>query len=433
MRDTPTLIQPARTSRKLRVGAWCRSLDFEKAMRGETEQLAEAVFSVVPRAPARNPSPALLADDSDVLIIDVDLGDADEYVLLSRIVELRGSRRPVIATAPDAAMNDVRRLMRLGVSDFLPQPVSRAEIEHSLKSVISRLAQDDPAAKRGAVATFMRPTGGAGATTLATHFAFALASKQPPRKIAVVDLDLQRGAAGLHLDLRADVGVVSCLERYPDIDPGLIDSVASKHGAGIDVFLATPNRWPLDDYAPEAIGQLLEVMRGVYDWVVVDAPPVWTRWHRALLERTDIAVVVLQKTVADLRLARGQLDALREFDLHPNQIVTVCNRVQQGWFGRDISKSEVELALGRPVDCAVPSDYALVSEAINLGVPTSRIKAGSKFEKATVALADEIERRLTLGRLDAPKAVVPQSTQATSPGEGLRNESRRAVVSAQSA
>ena len=162
MRDTPTPIQPARASRNLRVGAWCRSLEFEHAIRGETEKLADVVFSVVPRAPARNPSPALLADDSDVLIIDVDLADADEYVLLSRIVELRGSRRPVIATAPDAAMNDVRRLMRLGVSDFLPQPVSRAEIVHSLKSVASRLAQDDPAAKRGAVATFMRPTGGAG-------------------------------------------------------------------------------------------------------------------------------------------------------------------------------------------------------------------------------------------------------------------------------
>jgi pilus assembly protein CpaE len=111
-----------------------------------------------------------------------------------------------------------------------------------------------------------------------------------------------------------------------------------------------------------------------------------------LLARTDAAIVVLQKSVAQLRLARNLVDMLQS-DLDADRIVTVCNRVQQGWFGRDLSKGDVQMALGRDVDCAVPNDDALVSEAVNLGVPVSQLKNGSKFEKAVLALADDLERR----------------------------------------
>jgi pilus assembly protein CpaE len=391
--------QASSTTRRLRVGAWCRSLGLERAMRAEEERLPEMLFSIVPRAPGAAAAAAVWADDCEVLIVDVDLAEADELALLSRIVEMRGPRRPVIATAADGAVDDVRRLMRLGIADFLPQPIAKTDFEHSLRSVSQRLAQDDAMAKRGAVALFTRAAGGAGATTLATHFAYALTARTPQRKIALLDLDLQRGTAGLHLDITADVGVVSCLERFPEIEPGLIESVANKHASGMDVFTATANHWPLDDYSPHAIAQMLDVMRRVYDWVVVDAPPAWTRWQHALLERTDIAVVVTQKTVAGLRQTRTLIGAL-EAALKADQILTVCNRVQTDWLGRGIAKTDADLALGRSVDFAVPGDDALVREAADLGVPVSRVKRGSKFEKATNALADGIEQRLARRRLD---------------------------------
>jgi pilus assembly protein CpaE len=425
--NEPSTVPSSLGPRKMRVGAWCRSLALEQAMRAEEERLPEIYFSVVPRGPGAVAGAATWADDCDVLIIDVDLAQADEFVFLSRIVEMRGGRRPVIATAANGAVDDVRRLMRLGIADFLPQPIAKADLEHSLKSLVQRRAQDESTSKRGAVALFTRAAGGSGATTLATHFAFGLSARPPQRKVALLDLDLQRGAAGLHLDVTADVGVVNCLERFPNIEPGLIESVATKHASGIDVFAATANRWPLDDYDPQAVAQMLDVMRRVYDWIVVDAPPVWTRWHHALLERTDIAVVVAQKTVANLRLTRGLIDALQA-DLRSDQIVTVCNRVQTGWFGRGIAKGDADMALGRAVDCAIPSDYALVSEAANLGVPVSRLKSGSKFEKATHALAEEIERRVGINRLDPPAAAsAAASERSPTTREDWTHDARIAV------
>lgn len=392
MTRSESTFQATRPARPLRVGVWCRTLELEQSVRDEARDMSDVTLVAAPKGHVTSAASAAWADDCDVLIVDVDLSDQREFDLLSRILEVRGARRPVIATAASAAVDDVRRLMRLGLSDFLPQPLSRADLEHSLHNVAARLAQDDTSIRKGAIALFMRASGGAGATTLATHVAFAMAARAPQRKVAVLDLDLQRGTAGLHMDVASDVGVVNCLERFPHIEPGLIESIATKHKSGIDFFGSSGNRWPLDDYAPEAVAQLLDVMRRVYDLVIIDAPSVWTRWHHELLARTDAAVVVLQKSVAQLRLARNLIDTLQT-DLDAERIVTVCNRVQQGWFGRDLSKGDVQLALGRDVDCAVPSDDALVSEAVNLGVPVSQLKSGSKFEKAVLALADEMERR----------------------------------------
>lgn len=394
-------------------------------MRAEEERLPDILFSVVPRAQGATAAASVWADDCDVLIIDVDLAQADELALLSRVVEMRGARRPVIATAASGAVDDVRRLMRLGISDFLPQPIAHGDLEHALRSIGSRLSQDEAMAKRGAVAVFARAAGGAGATTLATHFAYAMNARAPKRKVALLDLDLQRGAAGLHLNVPADVGVVSCLERFPEIEPGLIESVANKHESGIDVFAATANHWPLDDYSPHAIGQMLDVMRRVYDWIVVDAPPVWTRWQHTLLERTDVAAVVTHKTVAGLRQTRALIGAL-EGALTSDQIVTVCNRAQSGWLSRGIATNDANLALGRAFDCTIPADDALVSEASDLGVPVSRVKKGSKFEKATNALADEIEKRLTMRRLD-PHAGASGALTMPTPRQDWTHDARVAV------
>ncbi len=63
--------------------------------------------------------------DPDILILDVDPRDADELAHLQRIMQTYFPNTPVVATAPEATLQDVRQLMHLGVVDFVPQPITR--------------------------------------------------------------------------------------------------------------------------------------------------------------------------------------------------------------------------------------------------------------------------------------------------------------------
>ena len=59
----------------------------------------------------------------DVLVLDIDPSNADEIAALNAIVSDRFPETPVVATAANASLQDVRQLMRMGVVDVVPQPV----------------------------------------------------------------------------------------------------------------------------------------------------------------------------------------------------------------------------------------------------------------------------------------------------------------------
>jgi len=388
--SAPLRTHPA--SAAIKVAAWCETENLARELRAQARAFPEFSLTVDLRESKRGDHGAL---DAHVLILDLDLAQAHELEYLADILAKRGQGRPVVATSAHADVAQVRQLMRMGVSDFLAQPVTPADLEHSLRGLVARVAPIAPVTKSGTVITVFRPVGGTGATTIATHLAIAAAAGAQDRRVALVDLDLQNGSVGLQLDINTDVGVTNCLDRFQDIEPGLIKSVAVKHASGVDVLVAPQDHRPLDAYPPQAIEKLLETMSHVYDVVIVDTPQAWTHWHSGLLARTDLALVVLQKTVANLRHGRRLIGALKNTHLSSDQIMTVCNRVPQTWFARDISQADTEAALGAKVDLTAPSDYALLSEAANLGVHVSRIRAGTKFEKSIGALRAELDKRIT--------------------------------------
>ena len=70
---------------------------------------------------------------ADVIIVEMHLNQETDRAAFTDLV--RKARGSVIVTADDAKVEDVRWLMRNDVSDFLPHPLSEAELANSLTSV----------------------------------------------------------------------------------------------------------------------------------------------------------------------------------------------------------------------------------------------------------------------------------------------------------
>ena len=72
------------------------------------------------------------------------------------------------------------------------------------------------------------------------------------------------------------------------------------------------------------------------------------------------------------------------------------NRHDQGWGkGKSAHISDAEKALGRKFDYYVANDFSLVSEAINQGVPLSKIKKRSKVGKSIDHMFADVQEALT--------------------------------------
>ncbi len=320
----------------------------------------------------------------DVLLLDVNPKDAGEIALLDDIVNKHFPNVPVIGTAADATVQDVRQLMRLGVVDFVPQPFTRADILAAINLAASRRSNTgDGDASKGAVFSFIKGGGGVGATTLAVQAGCLLAGvdKNTTRKIGLFDLDLQLGTAALYLDLDNRVGLSDLLDSPERLDASLLEAVVQTHESGLQVVGAPRKVIPLDALNTDFVNMVGGLGRDEYDVLLLDLPPVWTEGMYTALRRSDVIFLVTQLSVAGIRQAKHQLDTLRLQGLVEADVRVVLNRYEKGW-GKAVQLKEAEKALGHQIDYLVPNDYKLVSEALDQGVALSHLKSRSRVEKA---------------------------------------------------
>jgi Flp pilus assembly CpaE family ATPase len=76
------------------------------------------------------------------------------------------------------------------------------------------------------------------------------------------------------------------------------------------------------------------------------------------------------------------------FDATPTLLV--ANRFEKRRFGSGITFKEAETSLRRSIDLCLPSDFKLVAEAINSGVPIPEVKSRSKLMKSIGKLSETL-------------------------------------------
>jgi len=339
----------------------------------------------------------------DVLLLDVDPSSSEEVAALSSIVSDRFPETPVIATTADASLQDVRQLMRLGVVDVVPQPVMPHDLSTAIEYAVRSRAKSEGGggdSGRGKVISVLKAGGGVGATTLAVQAGYLIAQrfKGEGDKACLLDLDLQFGNASLYMDIDNRVSLMDLVESPERMDASLLQSVMGHHECGLDVLAAPRDVMPLEVVSGGAVDNCLKVAADLYSHVLVDLPSVWCEWSMRALEKSDIILLVTQLTVPHVRQARRQLDHLSLHGLGNIPVKVVVNRFEKGW-GKGVSAKEAAKAMNRGIDYFVMSDFKLVSEAINQGVPLSKIARRSKVEKSIADMVDSTIKELSGGEV----------------------------------
>ncbi len=320
----------------------------------------------------------------DVLIVDVDLGNRNDMAGLERV--LAGEERPtVIVTSSSASVEAMRQLIRLGVADYLPQPIVHEDVLAVIRAVKSRMRSDAERPQHTCqVFSFVRRSGGMGATSLAIAAAFELARGrrgQPRRRVCLVDLDFQAGAAWLHLDAEPLLDIAEIVRSPHRLDSELLAAMTVRHPAGFDL-IAAPNGSMNPGSAPaDVVEHLMSLLCEQYDSVIVDLPLTWNRWLVQVLAGSDRIFLVLQMTVVAVKQAHLFLERIKETRASQTPISVVLNRYRSSWWRPGLKVREVEKALGRKVDHFMPSDYRLFSEAADHGMPIGKFQSGSRAER----------------------------------------------------
>jgi pilus assembly protein CpaE len=321
------------------------------------------------------------ASPPGLLIVDVS-DSADPMQALDELAEHCSPETKVLAVG---TVNDIvlyRRLIGMGLADYLVKPVDAEHLREAVTAAIrpTERSHGPAAPKQTRLLALIGSRGGVGTTTLATGIGWCLSEEQDQR-VALLDLDLQFGNMALGLDLEPGRGLREALEHPERIDSLLVMGAMSGSSERLRVLAAEE---PLDDQPlldPTSVDPLVGALTDSFDCIIADLPRGLDGMGRRLLAKADQIAIVTDLSLAAMRDTQrlaGLIEILKP-GAKPLVIVNRGGALPRGEIGR----AEFEKGIGRKIDAVIPYDVKAASAMAEHGKP---LPAASRNGKAAVEL-----------------------------------------------
>jgi pilus assembly protein CpaE len=327
-----------------------------------------------------------------LILLDATLPKLDGYQVAAKIrADETSSHVPIIMLTAEAEVEQKIRGLRAGADDYLVKPFHPAELLARIKSLLARFAPKDLLVGRpplGRVLAFYGAKGGVGTTTIAINVAIAL-QRELGRRVCLVDANMQFGDHRVFLDLGLDCKSIVDVVSASSIDADLLRGVLVEHESMIDLLLAPPTPELAELVTKEILTRVIEVLRRVYDYVVVDLDQRLDDTNLAVFDTAEHLFVVLTADLSCLKNVRLVLETLGHIGYETDRVKLILNR-SNAFTG--INAKTAEGALRHPIDLQVLNEYRGAISALNSGAPLMLTKPGSPLGRSFRDLARAIDR-----------------------------------------
>jgi pilus assembly protein CpaE len=338
------------------------------------------------------------AERPALVLLDVMLPKLDGYQVAARIraEEGEGSHVPIIMLTAEREVEQKVRGLRAGADDYLVKPFHQAELLARMRGLLARFAPTEAVVRPplGRILAFYGAKGGVGTTTIAINTAIAL-HRELGRRVSLVDGCLQFGDHRVFLDLGLDRKSIVDLVTAPAIDADLLRGVLVKHDSGIDLLLAPPSPETAELVTPSHIMTILDHLRGLYDYVVVDIDKRLDEVNLHVLDAADTVYVVMTADLSCLKNVRLVLETLRHLGYEEGKVQLLLNRAN-AFTG--ISVRNAEAALKREIRHQILNEYRAAISALNSGAPFMFTKADSPLGRSVLDFARVVDKQPAAGR-----------------------------------
>lgn len=298
----------------------------------------------------------------------------------------------VFLTASRTDPQALLEAFRVGVKEFLPQPLTRQEVEPALARFEERFAGRgslvDP--QSGRVVAVIGARGGVGASTVATNLAMSVQQASQRDSVALMDLDLHGGDLGLFLDLLPLQGLKQLSNDISRLDSTMVKSSMARHSSGLHLLSSGYEGFEDPVHVPGGAMRVIGLLRSMYRHVFVDCGHVLEPAVREAVDCSDQIIVVTTLSLPAIRRTKRLLDVLQMASCPSGKVGVVVNRYANDQ--KDLL-TETEGLLGMPMAGLIPNDYGTASEAINHGRPltvmASRTSIGQWYLWGTESLVGD--------------------------------------------
>jgi pilus assembly protein CpaE len=354
---------------------------------------------------AQDATPIISDARPDVVLVDINLPDING-IQFTEMIRRDHPEVQVIVLAEDKLGDVVLNAMRSGASDFLTHEVPLEELrvstyragelalsEKKKRGVDSARAlpiEEKSEGRNGKVIAVYSPKGGAGTTTLAINLAIALQNSDTT--VGLVDGDMQYGDVGLLLNEMTTLSILDLVTRIYELDTRVVEDVMVLHKSSGMHFLTAP---PRPELAEKVEGEhftiILDLMRRIFDFVVINTSVFINEPCLAALEGADLVVLLATQEIGCIRNIHTFLNIWGNLGKTKDRLTLVINRYVKK---RNITPEKISERLGMPVAVTIAEDD-IVFRSLNLGIPFTLSDKGTPIAQNLQELADKIRQALS--------------------------------------
>lgn len=312
-----------------------------------------------------------LADDTshDLVVIgpDVEMPAVVEFTVAERVQRpamgvVLVRRRVDTATLKEALRAGVREVVK--VDDLTGLTEACAASVALTRRVRGDVGEEPTSAPGlGRLVTVFSAKGGCGKTTVSTNLAAALAKSG--HRVCLVDLDLAFGDVAIALQLFPDRGVADLAAMSGRLDRKSVAGAVTNHSENLDTLLAPVEPGAAETVSAELVGELLKVLKGMYDVVVVDTPPAFTDHVLTAFDASDHLALLTTLDIPALKNLKLSLETLDLLGYSRERFHVVLNRADSKV---GLAVEDVQKTLKLPIAALLPSSRA-VPASVNRGTP----------------------------------------------------------------
>jgi pilus assembly protein CpaE len=325
----------------------------------------------------------------DLLIYELGESPKKDFEFVQSIIN-SGEVAEVFLTGDSVEPGLLMQAMRLGIKEYLPQPLNEEEIrlalnrfmdQQNLKAVVSP-------APAGKVVSVFGSKGGVGTTTVAVNLAVSLAKTKEPSRVVLLDMNTLFGEIPLFLEMAPKFDWGEITKNIERLDNTFLSNILTQHRTGVKVL---PSPAYLNGHVrptPEIMTKLLGLMKRMFDFVIIDAGQSTNETALKVLEISDTLLLISILSLPCLANTNKLLKSLTELGYVPqDRIKVVLNRyIKKG----EISLKDAEAGIGKDLFFTIPNEYGATMAAINNGKPLIEVAPRSEITKSFLDLATSL-------------------------------------------
>jgi pilus assembly protein CpaE len=316
--------------------------------------------------------------EPDIIIVDVEKIGDDEVDVFNALHDAF-SNVPLVVVSEPLGQDDIHRLIKLRIHDWMLKPIDEAKLLSVLQSAVRTVK-----ASQNKVHAVISTVGGAGATAVAVSMADLLANKFFKKKanIALFDLDFSTGNCGYVLNMVNSYNLESVASNPSRIDAEFINLIQQKHDRGFFVYsFKRPDiNTDLDGF--ELVLRMLDSVSLQHDYTVLDIPYYETDWKDEVLSGVNTCTLVTEMNLPALKHCLDVLRRVRDIRGEEFPVNVVVNKETHKLFEHRISRAKLRELFGSIPIFYLPDDRDILEESIDRGVLPSEVSPRSRFVRA---------------------------------------------------